>query len=189
MDELKIARVYSESLYELGEEKKNLLAIEEDMEGLARVFEADRELLVFLTSPKASLEEKQALLVKLFSDKVEEVTLDFLRVVVKNRRQDILPTIFRVFREYCELRQEKAVVDLESAVELPESLKDQVAHLLKPHVSGEIVIREKLVPALRGGFIVKSGDLRIDASVKSALAEMRSKLHKLELDSGRMLAE
>jgi F-type H+-transporting ATPase subunit delta len=62
-------------------------------------------------------------------------------------------------------------VTLISASELTKESKDKI--LSKVKVSGTIELIEEIDPTLIGGFIVRIGDVQVDASVNSQLKKLK----------------
>jgi F-type H+-transporting ATPase subunit delta len=62
-------------------------------------------------------------------------------------------------------------VTLISATGLSKSSKDKI--LSKVKVSGSIELTEEIDPSLIGGFIVRIGDIQVDASVNSQLKKLK----------------
>ena len=70
-----------------------------------------------------------------------------------------------------------AKVDILSAAELPKEQAEAIVNIVRERMPGTTLEVEYLVaPELIGGFIVRVGDVLLDASVKNELKNLRLKL-------------
>jgi len=69
-------------------------------------------------------------------------------------------------------------VTLTSAAKLDDTVKGQILDKLKPAVKGTLKVTEVINPSLIGGFVVRMGDIQVDASVASKLAQLKQRLTK-----------
>lgn len=93
MADYKIAIRYARSLMGLADENKALDAVQHDMASLAAAIKSSRELSVLLKSPVVSPEVKENVLNKLFSANFHQLTMTFLSLVVRKRREDVIPAM------------------------------------------------------------------------------------------------
>jgi len=63
-----------------------------------------------------------------------------------------------------------------SAVPLTKELEKTALEMAKKHSKRKINIENKIDPSLIGGFILKIGDMQLDASVANQLKSIKSKL-------------
>jgi F-type H+-transporting ATPase subunit delta len=178
----KIAKSYASALYELSEEKDIQHKIEGDIKVLSQIFKGEPLLNDFLNSPKIKLIKKVGVLEEIIKPHINEITLDFVKIVVQNRRQNYFQAIFRQFHELWYLHQNKARVEVISAKTLPEGIIEKIAGLLKERLKMELHISTSIDQSLIGGFIVKSGDLQIDGSIKKQLTQISEKYRDQKLN-------
>ncbi|WP_107039543.1 ATP synthase F1 subunit delta [Brumimicrobium mesophilum] len=175
MEGLKVASRYAQSLIELAEEKQATDAVLKDMEYLLATTNGHNDFHVFLNSPLINSDKKNNVFDKLFGD-FQEISKKFIRLLTKNNREMILPLVAEEF--ITKLNTIRGIVPLTitSAVKLEDSVKAIILERLNKHIEGSIELTEKVDESLIGGFVVRMGDTRIDASIAHQLNEMKQRL-------------
>lgn len=172
---LKVAGRYAQSLVELANEMQNTDAVLKDMELLLATTNENKDFHVFLNSPLIKADKKNSIFDKLFGG-FQKVTIKFIHLLTKNKREMILPVIAEEF--IAKLNEIRGIVPitLTSAVKLDEGVKATILEKLNKSIQGSIELTEKVDESLIGGFVVRMGDTRIDASIAHQLNEMKQRL-------------
>lgn len=175
MQGLKVASRYAQSLIELADEKQATDAVLKDMEYLLATTNNNRDFHVFLNSPLINADKKNSVFDKLFGD-FQDISKKFIHLLTKNKREMVLPLIAEEF--ITKLNTIRGIVPLTitSAVKLDETVKASILERLNKHIEGSIELTEKVDESLIGGFVVRMGDTRIDASIAHQLNEMKQRL-------------
>lgn len=172
----RIVRRYAAALFQRAMSAGLVDAVESDLGLISYAFENSSELLDAIRSPIVNPDKKKAILRQLFGDRVSKITLDYLDLLVDQRREE---AILQTETEYIALANVvRGVVeaDVTTAVELS---KDELARLsakLKQVIGKDVRLRTALEPEIIGGVVVKIGDRVIDGSLRSRLAELKEKL-------------
>ena len=171
----KVASRYAQSLLELSQEKKVVDAVLADMNAFIEVANENSDFTAFLNSPVIKADKKQAVINKVFSS-FQEVSKKFVQLLTKNRREMLLPLIAEEF--IAKVKEVRGIipVTLTSAKKLDDSVKKAILDKLNKAVKGDIELNEKVDEELIGGFVVRMGDTRIDASVSHQLSELKQRL-------------
>jgi F-type H+-transporting ATPase subunit delta len=74
-----------------------------------------------------------------------------------------------------------AEVTITSAVKLDKATIDNIMTRVKPALPGQITIKEEVKPELIGGFIVRFGNTRIDASISHQFDLLKQNLSKINV--------
>ncbi len=177
MKSSKSASRYSQALLDLAIEQGNLDTIAADMKFMAEVCAENHDLELMLESPIVKADKKIAVLNAVF-DQFDKVTKSFVELIVKNRREGLLPQIAASFD--AQLKEYKGIVPVKlvSAKPLDAGVKKTILSNLEKSVKGTLEVTEELNPDLIGGFIVRMGDTQIDASVASQLGQLKTRLTK-----------
>ncbi|HLV42081.1 MAG TPA: ATP synthase F1 subunit delta [Brumimicrobium sp.] len=175
MEGLKVAGRYAQSLLELTEEKQTTDAVLKDMEHLLATTNESKDFHVFLNSPLIKEDKKNEIFDKIFGG-FQEVTKKFIHLLTKNNREMILPLIAEQF--ISKLNNIRGIVPMTitSAIKLNDEVKSTILEKLNKHIKGSIELTEKVDESLIGGFVVRMGDTRIDASIAHQLNEMKQRL-------------
>ena len=174
------ANRYAIALFDLAIEQNALDAAYQDMTTFYNAVQESRDFGVFLKSPIISPDKKQEVIDRTF-DMFHILTSKFIALVVKNRREDLLPKIAADFIAMFKEERGMAEVTITSAVRLDSSVVDSIMARIKPVLPGHITINEELNPELIGGFIVRFGNTRIDASISHQFDLLKQSLSKINV--------
>lgn len=177
MKSTKSAARYAKALLELAIEKNKLNVVESNVQAIIRAGEETRDFSVFLNSPLIKVDKKIAVLKELFGD-FDPMTLDFLSMVTKNGRENLIMFIAYSFEAQLKTHRGIVPVTIISARKLEGATRDKIVAKIQKSVDGTIELTEKIDESLIGGFIVRMGDKQIDASVSSQLMRLKQELVK-----------
>ncbi len=170
MEEL--ARIYSDSLFEVATKEGKLDVIRDQLGQFADAVRENRSLQVFLFSPYFSTEEKKAGLERALEG-TDDVLMRFLELLVEKHR---MPVLFRIRDEYDSLWEEaerRLGVEITSAVELDEATAADVAEQIGKHTGRHVELRRHVDPEIIGGLVLRVGNSILDASVRTRLESLR----------------
>lgn len=164
-----IHEIYSDVMFELAEESGSVNTVCDDIEAVAKVFEAEPDFLTLLTVGQLKEEQKVQIVRRVFGGRVDELTLDFLCVLTRRNR---LGFLFGIQDHYYALMdQYHNVQRLE--ITLAKTPDDAQLEKLKAELSDAVKSEVKLAvqvnPEILGGIIIKKGEMIIDNSVRSIL--------------------
>lgn len=174
------ANRYAIALFDLAIEQHALDAAYQDMMTFHNAVTESRDFNVFLKSPIISPDKKQEVFDRTF-DMFHVLTSKFIALVVKNRREDLLPKIAADFIAMFKEERGMAEVTITSAMKLDQSVIDSIMVKVKPALPGQVTIKEEINPALIGGFVVRFGNTRIDASISHQFDLLKQSLSKINV--------
>lgn len=174
------ANRYAIALFDLAQEQNALDAAYQDMMTFYNAVQESRDFNVFLKSPIISPDRKQEVFDRTF-DMFHTLTSKFIALVIKNRREDLLPKIAADFIAMFKEERGMAEVTITSAMKLDPSVVDSIMTKVKPALPGHITIKEEINPALIGGFVVRFGNTRIDASISHQFDLLKQSLSKINV--------
>lgn len=166
---------YAQALLEIALEKNNLESVNGDMDYLRTVNAENRDFELMLTSPIIKADKKVAIFREIFGE-FEEVSMAFIELITKNGREGLLPEIAESFISLVRKNKGITPVTIVSAVKLDGAVRQQILDKIEADTKGTLEVTEEIDPSLIGGFIVKMGDKRIDASVASKLSQLKQEL-------------
>ena len=172
-----IARPYAEAVFGLADSSGSLAAWFETLETMASIA-ADPQMLEASANPGISTERLYGLFASLCGDALPAQAQNLLRVLIENRRLELLPHICEAFEELKNQREGVVEAAITSAFPLAElQLASLVADLekrFKRKVQPVVTLDKELI----GGVRVVIGDEVIDGSVRSKLAALATGLAK-----------
>ena len=172
-----IAEVYARSLFEVAKEHDVLDRVHDELGEFADALDDNRELQVFLFSPYFSSDEKRDGVKKIVSDADERI-VNFLELLAERHR---MPALFRIRREFEALWAEEhqlLPVTVTSAVELDESLVDDIGKRIQEQTGREVELSSNVDPDVLGGLMVRVGNMVLDGSVRNRLERLRKTVAK-----------
>lgn len=179
-----VVRVYSDALLELAFEKGVHAEVLHELQELERIPE-DGKLREFLSSPRIRTQAKKDVVEKVFGGMLSDVTLNFLKLLLDRGRELYLRDIIKAYIDGCHQRMGELVVVAESAVPLTAQQRSTVQRVvtMRRHAGKDILLEERVRPALLGGLVLTAGDQRIDGSLRAKLNEIGSRLAAMRLRS------
>ncbi len=138
-------------------------------------FRSSLKLRGYLENPRIPLVEKQKTLKDLFKDYIGHQTYDFVFLLL---RCNALSSLSEILRNYRRTRVETGVLEIEvkTAVPLTSEEKDILYKNFSEKLKKPVSIKNIIDPDIIGGMVIKSGDIMIDASLKSRIAELLKNL-------------
>jgi F-type H+-transporting ATPase subunit delta len=168
-----LAQRYAKALFDLSLELKKVEGVYQDMGLLQSTISDSQEFRQFLSSPVIQANKKTKVLAAMFEGKIEEVTLRFLELLAKNRREANLKIIAHEFIELYKEYKNITTVMLQTAVKIGDPLKNDILDRLSRYTGGTIDLIEKIDEKLIGGFIVSIEDTQYDASLLRVFNQLR----------------
>jgi F-type H+-transporting ATPase subunit delta len=174
MSVVRIATRYAKSLLDLAIEQKKLDRIKEDVESFAEVCK-NRDFYVMMKSPVINIDAKRNVLNKLFGEHYDELTIGFLRILLRKNREMYLPEIAKAFLIQYRAYKHISVVKLVTAKEVSEEFVDTIRQTILDSYEPDhkLEIETKVDPELIGGFQLEYDGKMYDASLSRKLESLK----------------
>lgn len=171
-----ISSRYAKALFSLAKDTKAETRVYEEMKMLTKSFEEERELRTVLRNPLVASKEKESLLVAAAGGDVSELFVRFARLVIRRRRESLLPLMAHIYISM--YREDKKItrVLFETPAPVDEETEEHLKARLKEETGNTIEFVGAVKPELIGGFVLRIGGYRIDASYAHSLREIRNQL-------------
>jgi F-type H+-transporting ATPase subunit delta len=168
-------RVYAEALLEAAQDQKRLDQARQEFEDFAAAVEESDDLRRFLQNPQIELRTKREALDDLLEGS-DKIFLNFIRLLVE---KDRITEVEDIYEEWARLlaRQDRVLeLELQTAVELSDEEAAKVMQEIEEASGRDVVATRTVDPDLIGGLVVQAGSLRLDASVRGRLQQLRDEL-------------
>lgn len=129
-----------------------------------------------LASPRISQDQKEAMLDRIFSGRIDGRLLNFLKILCRRGRIDALRAIQVQTTALREEQLGKQRVVVTSAQPLSDDQRGQIVQRLRDAYGFDAVLLEKVDAALLGGISLRIGDKVVDGSVLGKLHSIREAL-------------
>ncbi|MBN1436522.1 MAG: ATP synthase F1 subunit delta [Sedimentisphaerales bacterium] len=164
-----IARRYARALFELALERDQLEPLRQEIEDFAELFKQNDDLRGFLTNAGIHHRHKSDVVGRVFADRLSELVMNFLQVVIAKERAGLL---LEMCQEYVELDDEHAGRVhgvLVTAVALgPEEL-EELSQRVGASIGKEVTLSNRVDATILGGSILIVGERVWDNSVRENL--------------------
>ncbi len=181
MNEGLIPRRYAKALLAFACDKGDDARIYALMQELARSFESQPALQEAVTNPFVSDADKTALIATaagiLPPDK-DKVLDDFLQLLIARRRIDQIRAIALAYIDLYRRKNNIYNVTVTSAAKLNDEELDRIKNKVSRHLGPEATLEfdDAVDPSLIGGFTIKVGNEKLDASIANELQQLRQRL-------------
>jgi F-type H+-transporting ATPase subunit delta len=173
----RISRVYAMAFMEVAAKTGNTAALVEEVESLVtEVLDRFPRFEETLRSELVQPEEKEQMLDRLFGKRASNVVVNFLKVLSRHSRLDLLRPIARTLKQLQAERSGQKEVELRVAIPLDEAVRGEVEAALRKKLRAEPVIRVVVDPSLLAGMIIRVGDRVYDSSINTQLEHARRQM-------------
>jgi F-type H+-transporting ATPase subunit delta len=171
-----LARRYSSALFAVAHDANAVEAVVREIDAIVAALASDPALQEFFGSPVIDRAQKTQILQSTVHGRVGEVVENFLILLVRKRRENLLPTIARQMHELLDADAGRSAAEIATPTPLGPSDLADLARRLSRVYKRTIVPQAKVTPELLGGMIVQVGDRYVDGSVSGKLEEVRRHL-------------
>lgn len=177
MVDARIGRRYAQALFNAATKHDVVVAVENDLAGIAALVRDDAKFRHFLLAPFNSHEEKIQVAERIFADRVTALTMQVLRVMIQKGREGEFES---VYNEFARLRREAADIELAtitSAYTLDPAQKDAIVTGVSKRLGKKVEAKFLVDPRLIGGVRVAYSNFVLDGSARGHLNRLREHLH------------
>ncbi len=173
-----IASVYAKALLRAAENAGQTEQVLEQFDRLmAEAIRPFPKLAAVLGSALIPHEEKVGLLDRLFADRLPTLLLNFLKVLSRRGRLDLLEPVHRQTHVLYDQLRGRIHVRLVTAWPIDEALAARLTEQLRGPLGGEPVLECVTDPNIIGGAVLRIGDTVHDGSIASQLNLIRQQVH------------
>ena len=169
-----VAGRYATALFELALEEQALDTVANDLNRFNQALDAFEDLTRLVKSPVFTAEEQgRALAAILDKIEIEGLTKNFLLLVAKNRRLFATPDMISAFRAMLARHRGEAGASVVAASKLTEAQVAALKQALKAALGKDVMLEERVDPALLGGLVVRVGSRMVDSSLRTRLNTLK----------------
>ena len=176
-----IAVPYAKALFDLALEKDAMEVVYKDMQALNSLCKSNRDFLLMLKSPILKTEKKLKILNAVFSNSVSEITIAFLKIITKKKRESLLPDMAVAFIDLYKDYKGILTTIVKSAVPLTDEIRKKILEIMSLQTKANIDLVEEIKEDLIGGFVLQWKDMQYDASILNQINKMRKSMAMINL--------
>lgn len=176
-----VAAVYAKALIGATEKTGSTDAVVDELSSLVNdVLAKFPSFETTLGSPRLAIDEKMAMLDRVFGSQASEQLLTFLKVLCQHERLNCLREVSSEARRIVSELRNRVQVQVTTAQPLSEEQLSNIVHELQVKMSCEVDVTPKVDEDIIGGIVVRVGDTVVDGSVRNQLQQMKVKaVHKV----------
>lgn len=172
-----IARVYAKAFLEAATKQPNTSELVAEVEAVvSEVLNRASQLEALLGSSLVSPEEKEQMLGRVFGNRAATTVVDFLKVLSRHGRLNLLRPIARILRQLHGERSGITEVEVRVATELNDVLRNEIQTHLQRALNTTPELRVSVDPELIAGIWVRVGDRVFDGSARTQLEHVRRRM-------------
>jgi F-type H+-transporting ATPase subunit delta len=172
----KISVRYARALFLSARDQDRLDEVRTDMELFLATIRRNEDILKLLDSPIVDTSRKSEALTAIFKDHFSSLTLDFIKLVARNKREEFMPGMARHFIKLFKEEKGIQVARVISAVKMDSDAGEHIRELIRKAFKSEIELEQEVKKELIGGFVLRVENKQLDASVKGKLARIKKEL-------------
>ena len=176
MNQSIISTRYAKALMMAGNDNKCLDTLKADMELIHVTIGENPMFRQILDNPVIKPPQKRKVMAELLEKRVHPLTLSFIGLIIRNRREILLADVARDFIDMYERSKGIKRAHLVSANGMDDTSKQKLQQQLNVLFKANVQMTVEKNPDLIGGFILSVGDQQYDASLSSAMQRMRKTL-------------
>jgi len=168
----RVGELYAQTLFEISIERQIATPTKEELESLQELFAQQKEFWGLLCSPYFTPAYKIELLEKIFSGKLSQLTLNFLKVAVKHGRIRYLPDIHDNFIKLWDKYHGTVPVKVVLSEKMDDGWADKFSEELASILKRKIALEVSLDKSILGGIIIRYADKVVDNTVRARLQNL-----------------
>ena len=171
------AKSYSQALYELAFEEKNLNDVEKNVISLLRLISQSGDFNSLIKDP-TNKQENQLNVINIIFEKfnLNNLLKKFLNFLVIKRRFFYVEKILKDFIMICSKNRGEISAKLTVAKELSENQINKIKNDLSQDFGSDVKLNYNYDPGLIGGLIMQIESVMIDTSIKNKLQKIENKM-------------
>ncbi len=169
----KVAVKYASTLYSESGTGGNAKAIYEDVESILDVFKENDNLSRVIQSPVFRESDKLAILLKILKGNVDDSLVRFIEFLGIRERLSFTREIFAAYISVADREAGFKNLELSSAFELDDAEVAKLKKEFENYFKCKLKLKLTTNPGLLGGFVARTDEVVVDASVKNQLDKLR----------------
>ena len=138
------------------------------------------DLRRMVRSPVFSAEDQASALTALLEKAgVSGLTMNFMKLITRNRRLFAVPEMISAFRALAARSRGEVEADVTSATALNDGQLQTLKETLRDSIGQDVQINASVDPSLLGGLIVKVGSRMIDSSLRTKLSTLKLRMKEV----------
>lgn len=167
-----IVATYAAAMLEAADATGDADAVGAQLAQVVRTVRGHTDLRTVLLNEAVGVEQRVTLAREIFSG-FSPIVLSVVELMLERGEMDTLSAVSESYTRISEEKRNIAFVDVTTAMELNDALRASIKSKMSADLGKDVVLRERIDPAIVGGIIIDAAGRRIDASIVSQLERAR----------------
>ncbi|HBF88858.1 MAG TPA: ATP synthase F1 subunit delta [Bacteroidales bacterium] len=176
MNQSKITVRYAKALFLTSKEKGLLEKVYSDVFSLYEIFRTVKEINLLYNDPVIKTSQKIKITERVFSNSVNKLVFDFLKLIITNKRESHILDIIRNFIDLYKKEKNIKTAYLSTSGIVDQEIIKELTENIKKALNSEIELHHKTDEEIIGGFVLKIEGSQYDASVATRLKILKREL-------------
>jgi F-type H+-transporting ATPase subunit delta len=166
---IRAGQTYAQAVFELAEQSQLVDVLKNDLDILANLTAQSKEFETLMVSPSFHEEHKKQLIYKVFSGKLDELTINLLMVIIERNRMRFLPQIIAKYNELWEAYHGYHRVKVMVSKAMNKTEIERLTENIAAAINGQVKLEVLVNPSIIGGIIIRYSNKLIDNSIINRL--------------------
>lgn len=173
------ANRYAKALLDLALEENQDETVYNDMKLVAQTISENAELQLVLDSPIFKIADKKDAVLKVFGTKICQLSTNLIGLLETNKRMSLLQLIALQYNVLYNEKKQFVEASVTTAIAIDDKMRSLILAKAQELANGKKVqLTNKIDESIIGGFILRVGDVQIDASVLNKIGNLKRELTK-----------
>ena len=173
------ANRYAKALLDLAFEENQGEVVFKDMQLVAQTISENTELQLLLDSPIFKITDKKEALLSVFGSKISALSTNLIGLLETNKRMSLFQLIAEQYSVLYNEKKQFVEATVTTAFAIDDKMRTLILSKAQELANGkEVQLTNKVDDSIIGGFILRVGDVQIDASVLNKLGNLKRELIK-----------
>lgn len=173
MKNIKVAMRYAKAVYPIAKEQGTTAQLIDDVSLILMYIDKSREFKLFLNSPIVANNKKANAFKELFADKISELTLKFMLLLISKGREQLIDAIGQSLKLLYNIEKSITECQVISAFLLDEDTKNKIENFLKDTTKQNVQVDYSVDKSIIGGIKIRIADTIYDTSIQTKLKELK----------------
>ncbi len=176
----KTAIGYATGLFDVESSVEELYAREKFLRELSELIRDYPQIQQIISCPEVSSDYRVAILEKLLDTKLDVLSRNFIKIILKTRKTPLLASIASEYHKLVVGKLKTVDIQVNSVDFLREETHNLLRNRLESKLDKNVVIEESKDPSLVAGSVLFIGNQLLDLSIKGQIEKLKKQLLKAE---------
>lgn len=172
-----VAERYAQALFEVGEKHGQSEEFYGTLALMLQYMDDYPDFRRLLNNPLIRPPAKKEMVLQLMSGSASTLYLNFVQMVIDNRREQFFPQIRDHFARLFNQSRRRVQAQVTTAVAIKPEVSDELKKQLEQYLKQEVILEKVVDPRILGGAVLQLGDQILDGSIRGRLHAMEQSLN------------